>query len=157
VTTAALELDLPSGERLLVDSSALIAYLDGREPASPVANHILDSFVKSGRNRALVSVITVTEVLVRPLRLGTGSATTLGFLTAFPNLTLVSVDLFVAQHAAMLRAQHGFKTPDALTIATGIATGAGHLVTNYRRWSQRLQSMRRGISVCVLEDYLPFP
>jgi predicted nucleic acid-binding protein len=157
VTLAALERDLPSGDRLLVDASALIAYLDGREPASPVVTHVFDAFVRGGRNYALISVITVTEVLVRPLRVGTGSATTLGFLIAFPNLSLVNVDLFVAQHAAMLRAQHGFKAPDALTIATGIAVGAGHLVTNDRRWAKKLHSLQRGIAVCFLEDYLPFP
>jgi predicted nucleic acid-binding protein len=157
VTLAALERHLAPGTRLLLDSSALIAYLDGGELASPVATHVLDDFVKSGRNRALVSMVSVTEILVRPFRLGTGEATVLAFLTTFPNLALVNVDLFVAQHAAMLRAEHHLKTPDALTIATGVATGAKHLITNDRRWSKILQALGGAIETCYLEDHLAFP
>ncbi len=157
MTLATLEQSLPPGGRLLLDASALIAYLDGGEPALSVATHVIDAFIKSGRNGGLISMVSVTEILVRPLRLGAGEATVLAFLTTFPNLRLVNVDLFVAQHAAMLRAQHNLKTPDALTIATGIATGTGHLVTNDARWPKMLQSLARGIATCYLEDHLPFP
>lgn len=75
----------------------------------------------------------------------------------FPNLTLINVDLFVAQHAAMLRAEHNFKTPDALSIATGIATGAKHLITNDAHWSKILHALAGAIEICYLEDHLPFP
>jgi hypothetical protein len=70
MSKASLESALPEGERLLLDTTTLIAYLDGGETVSPIATHIVDEFVRTGRNESIVSMVTVMEVLVRPLRQG---------------------------------------------------------------------------------------
>lgn len=101
MSRARLERALPVGDRLLLDATTLVAYLDGGEIVSAVASCIVDEFVREGRNEALVSMITVMELLVRPLGHGpTGYRHVLDFLTNFPNLRPVVVDLPVAQEAA---------------------------------------------------------
>jgi predicted nucleic acid-binding protein len=159
VTLASLERSIPTGNRLLLDAATLIAYLNGGEPVSPIAIHVVDEFVRSGRNSAVVSMVTVMEVLVRPLRLGPGEPYrhVMDFLTRFPNLHPLPVDLPVAQEAASLRATYRFSPPDALTVATGIVGQVGHLVTNDGAWSSKLQPVAARVVVCTLAEHLPFP
>jgi len=68
VSIASLEAAIPRDSRVLLDSTTLIAYLNGREVASALAEHVLDQLVERGRNEAVVSMVTVLEVLVRPLQ-----------------------------------------------------------------------------------------
>lgn len=154
----ALEQDIAPAEPILLDASTLIAYLDGREAVSPIATHIIDGWVRLGRNPSVVSMVSVMEILVRPLRQGAPEpyVTALDFLQRFPHLRAVPLDMSMAQEAAALRAHLGFSPPDALTIATGIRAQVSILVTNGARW-QRLDVRARRVRVCYLSAYLPFP
>jgi predicted nucleic acid-binding protein len=153
-----LEGALPPGDRILLDTTALASYFDAGEATHPVARHVVEELVGTGRNAAIVSMVTAMELLVRPLRVSpAGQHTVLTFLRHHPNLTAVSLDLEMAQSAAMLRALHRFKPPDALVIGTGLACRVGHLVTNDFEWAKRLDSSAGGIRVCTLADHLPFP
>src|SRR5215207_8374780 len=104
MTIATLEQAVRDGERLLLDTMSLLAYFDRGEAISPLAMHVIDELVQPGRNPAVVSMISVMEVLVRPLRVGaTGPYQHLiEFLSHFPNLRPMPVDLAVAQEAASL-------------------------------------------------------
>jgi predicted nucleic acid-binding protein len=156
MTTASLEQALPEGERILLDTTALAAYLDASESTHDLARHVVDGLVAPGRNPAIVSMITVMELLVRPLRATPhGHHTILAFIRAQPNLTAVPVDLQVAQDAAFLRAAHRFSPPDALIVGTGLAAQVGHLVTNDRAWARKLADLESRIRVCTLADYNP--
>jgi hypothetical protein len=136
----------------------LIAYLNGNERSSSVATFVFDECVKPGRNEAYVSMVTVMEVLVQPLRRGPGPfRTVLNFLTRFSHLTPLEIDVGVAHQAANLRAFGGFKPSDALTIASGFMAGVGHLVTNDDRWLKLANFPDQRISICYLERHLPFP
>lgn len=159
MSRASLERALPDGDRILLDASTCIAYFGGLEQTSPVATYIIETLVQPGRNPAAVSTVTVMEVLVRPLRRGAGEPYrhVIDFLTNFPHLAPVGVDLVVAQEAASLRATYGFAAPDALVIATGIVSQVGHLVTNDRQWQSKLRPIAQRIKVCYLADHLPFP
>jgi hypothetical protein len=120
-----------------------------------VATVVIDELVKSGRNPAVVSPITAMEILVRPLRSApAGVVHVHGFLTKWPNLTLLPVDIHVAQEAASLRALHAFKAPDALVIATGIVGQVAHLVTNDTEWRKKLAPVKERVAVTMLRDYL---
>jgi predicted nucleic acid-binding protein len=158
VSIAALEQDILAANRILLDSSALIAYLNGGEPTSPVITHIIDDFLRRGRNTAIVSMVTVMEVIVQPLRVSAPTGRhALNFLTRTPNMSPQPIDLHVAHRAARLRASYNFKTPDALVIATGLVHQVGVLVTNDRRWNVLQQSPGMQVKVCSLDRYLPFP
>jgi predicted nucleic acid-binding protein len=149
---------VPEGDRLLLDTTALAAFFDASHATHPVARHVVDEMVATGRNGAIVSMITVMEVLIRPLRASPpGHHTVLAFLRSHPNLTCVPVDLQVAQEAAHLRADKNFKPPDALIVGTGLATGVGHLITNDRNWMSKLAGMSERIKVVRTSDHLPFP
>jgi predicted nucleic acid-binding protein len=67
------------------------------------------------------------------------------------------VDLQVAQDAAHLRADRRMAPPDALIVATGLATQVRHLVTNDHNWSAKLAPMAARIAVVRTAAFLPFP
>ena len=149
---------IAEGERLVLDTTVLAAFFDASDSTHPVAAHILKELVASGRNPAVLSMVTVMEILVRPMRATPPSHhTVLGFLRTYPNLTCVPVDLQVAQEAAHLRADKRFSPPDALIIATGLATQVRHLVTNDRNWTSKLTTMSERISIVRTSSHLPFP
>lgn len=144
---------LVPGERLLIDSSVLASYLDGGERTSALAVELMDDLVQGGRNPAVVSMVSVLETLIRPLRrLPEAHATVLAFYRDFPHLTAVPIDLDVAAEAANLRVAFGLAAPDALIVATGLAAGVAHLVTNDRAWAARLAPLRDRAAVLVLGD-----
>lgn len=159
MSSGSLEAALPEGERLLLDTTSLIAYLDGGEAVSPVATHIIDAFVRSGRNEAIVSMVTVMEILVKPLRLGPRAPYqhVLDFLTRYPHLRTLVIDLPVAQEAASLRASFGLRPPDALIVASGLISQVGYLVTNDAQWSSKLRPLSGRVGICQLSSHLPFP
>jgi predicted nucleic acid-binding protein len=124
---------LAAGDRLLLDSSVLAAYLDGGERTSDLAAELLDGLVRSGRNPAVVSMVSVLETLIRPLRrLPAAHGTVLAFYREFPNLVAAPVDLDVAAEAANLRVAFGLSAPDALIAATSRSTGAATRFGNSR-------------------------
>ena len=146
---------LRAGDRILLDSSVLAAYLDGGERTSALAAELLDDLVRSGRNPAVVSMVSVMETLIRPLRrLPAAHATVLGFYREFPNLVAAPVDLDVAAEAANLRVTFGLSAPDALIAATGLAAGVAHLITTARAWLTRLAPLRDRANVLVLGELL---
>lgn len=158
MSEASLLTAIAEGDRVLLDTTVLAAYLDATDATHPVARHILGDLVATGRNPAVVSMVTVMEILVRPLRATPpGHHTVLAFLRTHPNLTCVPVDLQVAQEAAHLRADRKLAPPDALIVGTGLATQVRHLVTNDRDWSRKLAAMSSRIAVVQTSSHLPFP
>ena len=103
MSLASIDLALPDKERILLDSTNLIAYFDKTEPVSPVATYIIDELVHSVRNYCTVSIVTVMEVLVRPLKEGARRPYQhiMDFLSNFPNLRALNIDLHIAQEAAL--------------------------------------------------------
>lgn len=151
---AGFEKRIGVGDRILIDTSILIAYFESRDDTHDVAVVLVDDFVKLGRNAAVVSPVTAMEILVRPLREGPKSAVHVReFLSHWPNLTLLPIDLHVAAEAASLRATHNFKVPDALVIATGIVGQVAHLITNDGEWRTKLAPLRSRVNVTQLRDY----
>lgn len=153
-----LESAIPAGEQILLDTTCLAAYLDASEATHPVARHVIDELVGGGRNEAVVSMITVMELLVRPLRASPpGRHTVLSFVQHHANLQPVPLDLQIVQEAASLRAEHRFTPPDALIIGTGLACQVGHLITNDGDWGRKLSSIQGRIKVVTIGNFLPFP
>lgn len=154
LNTSAFEARVAAGARVLIDTSILIAYFEQNDSTHTLATFLIDDCVRNGRNPAIVSTVTAMEVLVRPLRAAPrGAIHVHAFLTQWPNLTLMNVDLHVAQEGASLRAHHAFKVPDALVIASGIVGQVGHLITNDRQWRKKLAPIAARIEVTELRDY----
>jgi hypothetical protein len=123
VPTAVASADLvPSGVPILLDSSALLSHLDGSESVPPIA-------AGPSTHRAVI-----------------------GFLYGFPNLRLVAVDGIAGQLAAGLGAHAGFSAADALVLASGLAVGARHVVTNDASWRPRLREAWPDATVLTLVE-----
>jgi predicted nucleic acid-binding protein len=154
MTPAALGAAIPAGATLLLDTSAVLAYLSGSEPASAVAASIIDGYVASGRNAAIVSTITVTEALVRPIHAASATAIRLveDFLLRFPNMRIEPVTVAVAREAARIRAATAAPTPDALIIATAVIASARVVVGNDRTWPNIAKRAGLGLDVVVIDQ-----
>lgn len=158
LSATSLERTVPEAASLLIDSSTLIAYFDKTERTAAVAAAVIDGFVRSGRNTAVVSVVSITELLVRPFRESDFALADriVEFLTLFPNLKLHPIDVAVAREAGLLRARLGFGSPDALILASGLVAGCRHILANDRAWSAKFSTVGSQ-AVILLDDHLPFP
>jgi len=138
VKSSALEAAVPAGATVLIDTSAVLAYLSGVEATSAVAAAAIDGMVASGRNPAMLSAVTVTEVLIRPIRAGAASAVRIveDFLLRFPNLRIEPVTYEIAIAAARIRAVTAAPTPDALILATGETASAAVAISSDRSWER---------------------
>ena len=98
---------------------------------------------------ACTSTLTLTEILVHYYRHDDidGARQVATVLTTFPRLTLVPVDLEVADMAARFRAAYSLRTADAIQAASAHAAGATALITNGRALA-RISEM----AVFVLDD-----
>lgn len=144
---------IPEGESIVLDSSTLIAYLNLSESVSAAAVYVLDQLVATERNPAVISSVTVGEILVRPLKqLGRVPDHTKTFLLDFPGLSVRSADFLVAAEAASIRAETGAALPDALIAATATLTASRWLITNDRVMRDRLAKLDWGTTVLLLSD-----
>jgi predicted nucleic acid-binding protein len=100
----------------------------------------------------VTSVITLTELLVAPLRANRRglAARYETIIRSTPNLFVRDVDGKIARRAAALRAGYSLRTADAIQVATAIEQGATAFVTNDHRL-RRIAELR----IIVLSDYPP--
>ena len=159
VSRATLETSIPVGAPILLDSSTILAYLSGNEVVSPVATVVLDEFVAPGRNRAVISAVTVTEALVRPFRAGSesGVRTVEAFLSHFPNLAVAPLDFATAREAARIRAMSAAPTPDAAILASGRAARVRVAVANDARWARIIDRAGLDVDLCHLDAHVDRP
>ena len=116
---------LPAGDRILLDSSVLAAYFDGGERTSALAAELVDEHVRSGRNPAVVSMVSVMETLIRPLRrLPAAHATVLSFFRDMPNLSTAPVDLDVARRPRRCESPLAWPRPTRSSPRPGLPPGS---------------------------------
>ena len=107
VDWAGLETAVPPDALVALDTSALLAYLSGGEAASQAAAWLLDARIGAGRNPAVISSLTVAELLVRPFRAGSAAvATAEVFLQLFGEIRIADVTYAVAREAARISSRH---------------------------------------------------
>lgn len=146
---------VPAGASIVIDTSVVLAYLTGTEAISPIASELFDRFLATGRNIGVLSMITVTELLVRPFRSGAAAVAIVeGFVRHFGDLKLVPIDYVTAREAARIRAATGLSTPDSLIAATYVVGGQDILVANDASWPARLEGVVEGRPILVLGDLL---
>jgi len=142
---------LVEGKLIAFDSAALIYYIEENPESLAVADELFDALDRES-TRGMTSVLTLQEVLVKPLRDGRTDLADqyLDILTKSRNITLYVIDQAVCESAARLRARYGWlRTPDALQVATAIEHRAQMIVTNDDRWRKLIE-----IEVAVLRNFL---
>jgi predicted nucleic acid-binding protein len=88
--------------------------------------------ISRGEFQAVTSTLTLTEVLVHPLRSGNVDLANQyrDILLDQENLTIVPVSVEISEVAAHLRATKNVRTPDAIQLATAIQGRAMFFLTN---------------------------
>jgi predicted nucleic acid-binding protein len=135
-------------QRVLIDTSVWIYHFEENPMFGEAASRIIEE-LEAGRFRGIASELTLLEITVKPLQLGRQDAAddyeTL--LSYFPNLDLIPVNREILLNAASLGARSRLRTPDAIQVATAIASHATLAVTNDETWVQV-----PGIDVLLLKN-----
>ena len=129
--------DLPEGAAVLVDSAPIIYVLEGH-PTWADSYRPLFTAEAAGQTRVIVSTVTMAEVLGGPLRVGNEvlAARYRHMMTGAPGWCCVDLTPEIAEQAARVRVRHGLKLPDAIQVATALASEAHALVTHDRDFSR---------------------
>lgn len=123
---------IPDGVTVLVDTAPIIYLFEGSRLAARFRGIFED--IDSGRIRAVVTPITVSEVVSGPLKAGKDvlAERYRRAITENAGWSVRDIDVDVAVLAARLRIEHRLKLPDALQLAAAVSTGCYALVTHDR-------------------------
>jgi predicted nucleic acid-binding protein len=114
-----------------LDTAPLIYFIEEHPIFLPRIQPFFEALDR-GLFRAITSTITLTEVLVHPMRQSQESLAEQyrKILLGARNLTTMPVTAQIAEQAAELRARHNLRTPDAIQLATAIHAKARSFLTN---------------------------
>lgn len=116
--------------RVALDADVVIAFLDASDDRHQRAIDVLRPRLSAGDSIMLAASV-YAEILVHPLQRGSDK-TVDDFLAAL-GAEIVAIDRNIARRAARLRASHRtIRLPDALSLATALATGAELLTLDHR-------------------------
>lgn len=140
---------LHGSERIALDTNLFIYVFEQHPEFGEKAKVILEQ-IEDGFVAAVASSVSLTEILVKPIREGnlTLEKQYKLLFSHFPNLTILPIDNMVAERAAYLRGKYNIKTPDALIVATALVANADLFITN----DQRLEIVKE--IKCVSLDQL---
>lgn len=136
---------------LFIDTAPVIYYIEAHPQFGPITKEIFDSF-QAGKIEAFSSVITLAEVLPKPVEIGDEKLTEkfAEFLKYGKNLKLLEISVDIAERAGKLRGKYlALKALDAIQISTAIDIGADVFLTN----DHKLKQIKE-IKVLVLKDFL---
>jgi predicted nucleic acid-binding protein len=123
---------VPDGATVLIDTNPIVYVLEGSQLAS--AFRPLFAAVDAGRIRAMVTPITVAEVVTGPLKRGKEALAVRYRQTIKENVgwAIRDIDADIAVLAARLRLRHGLRLPDAIQLAVALEGGCYALATHDR-------------------------
>lgn len=126
-----LRTSLARHRRVALDTSVFIYHLEAN-PKYLALTDCVFSWLDSKTATAVTSVITMTELLVKPYRESDeeSAAECYALLSTYPHLDWISPTLEIADLAAEIRATHRLRTPDALQAATSMHARATAFLTN---------------------------
>jgi predicted nucleic acid-binding protein len=135
-------LGLKSGDIIFLDTAPFIYFFERHPDYFPALEMLFDRLYETDA-QAITSIITYIELTTLPVRRGKAQLVRKyrDFLTNSENISLFPLDLSIADQAVELRAQHHFKTPDAIQLGTAIACGADYIITNDKEW-QRVEEIQ---------------
>lgn len=117
--------------RLYVETAPLIYYVEQNPDYVAKMDAVIDAIERSSID-AVSSVITLTEVLSQPMKLGNSNLEQeyRDILLNSRGFRLLPISAQIAEAAAGLRARHNLRTPDALHIAAAVDAGCDAFLTN---------------------------
>ena len=143
--------ELDQIQTIFIDTAPIIYYIEAHPQFGPLAKEIVSSF-QSGKLIAFSSVITLVEVLPKPVETGNEKLVKKfsDFLKAGRNISLLDISSDIAELAGKLRGRYtSLRALDAIQIAVSINVKADAFITNDVKLKQIEES-----KVIVLKDYL---
>ena len=127
-----LAAQVPDGASVLIDTNPIIYLLEGNPLGEPFRS--IFEAIDRGRISALVTPITIAEVVTGPIKGGKEALTERSrrTLPQNPGWGLRAIDADIAVLAARLRVRHALKLPDAIQLAVALEAGCHALVTHDR-------------------------
>lgn len=136
-----------------LDTAPLIYFIEKHPVYLPLLQPFFEA-VEHGDIEIVTSTLTLTEVLVHPLQQGdevlAGQYSRI--LLNASHVTMLPVSPAIAIEAAHLRASRGYKTPDAIQLATAESGHATFFVTN-----DEALTNTSGMQVLVLKNLVGQP
>ena len=136
---------------IFIDTAPIIYYIEAHPQFGPLAKEVVDSF-QSEKINAFSSVITLTEVLPKPIEAGDEKLARkfADFLQYGKKLDLIEISAAIAERAGRLRGQYpDLRALDAIQLSTALDVGADAFLTNDKKLKQVKE-----IKVMVLKEYL---
>jgi predicted nucleic acid-binding protein len=137
-----------SNKTVFLDTAPLIYYIEERKDYA----HILDELFianEQAKFQFTTSVLTLLEILVIPIKQKANK-----IIREYENILCNSatIDIYdftieIAKKAAKIRADYGFKTPDAIQLSTAIFTDSDFFLTN----DKHLKSFKE-IKIVILSE-----
>ncbi len=135
-------IDLKSSDIIFLDTAPFIYFFEQHPDYFPALESLFAQLYEMGA-QAITSIITYIELTTHPARLGKLQLVRKyrDYLSNSENISLFPLDMTIADHVVQLRAQHQFKTPDAIQLGTAVACGADYIITNDIAW-QRFEEIK---------------
>ena len=136
---------------VFIDTAPVIYYIQAHPKFGPLAKEVVSAF-RSGNLFAYSSVLTLTEVLIKPIEINDEPLARkfADFLKHGRHFLLIEISEGIAETAGRLRGRHPFlKTIDALQLAAAQEVRAEAFLTN----DAKLKHIKE-LNVIVLKDYL---
>lgn len=128
-----------------LDSNIFSYHFHRHSVFGPVSKEIFD-VLSLNELRAITSIITLTEILSVKASLAKLKNLQKLFLE-IPNLTTFEVSQDIALEAAKIRRKYGFRTPDAIQLATAKLSRAKAYITNDKRLKSYI-----GLKIILLSE-----
>ena len=135
-------LDLKADDIIFLDTAPFIYFFQKHPDHFPALKMLFDRLYETNA-QAITSIITYIELTTHPVRQGKIQLVRKyrDFLSNSENISIFPLDMNIADHAVEIRAQHQFKTPDAIQLGTAVACGADYIITNDKDW-RRFEEIR---------------
>ncbi len=125
--------EIPDGSLVTIDSAPIIYFLEDH-PEYAAGFLPLFEQVDSGRLQAVISPVTVAEVVAGPLSHDNELLADRYYqaLTSGANWQVLDLSAEISFSAARIRTRYHLKLPDAIQVATAIHSGSAALITHDR-------------------------
>jgi len=133
--------DSVRGKKVLIDSNIIIYLTEEIKPYHKPAKKLF-SLIEDGSIKAVISILSVTEVIQGPLRVGRPdiAMAVKNYLVNFPNSICQHITLDVLDRVGVDKNVDWsmLRTADSLIIASGLQAGAELFVSNDRHFAKSL-------------------
>jgi predicted nucleic acid-binding protein len=133
-----------------IDTNPFIYLFEHHPRYFPLIEELF-TYLKAPGVQGVTSIVTLIETCVQPQRDGRTDLVEVyqSTLVNSQQVQMVDIDLTLARRAIRLRAQYGFRVPDALQLSAALEHEATLFVTNDRRLSQATE-----LQVLLLDEHV---